>query len=481
MLLFLGSAMILARVLAPSDFGVQAMVLPIAILANNVANLNLQSAVIQHESLDSAAADRLFGLAMRTNLVTAGAMALLAPLLAQLYDEPRVTGVALLWALTIYLTTLSAVQEALLKRQMLFGVVMKAQLAALVLSLIASISAALLGFGYWSLMIQVTVMELTRVVVIWFVCPWRPSRAAAPDSLGTVAGLRRYWRSLSTSRAVAWLGDQLDRIVVGSVGGSYAAGLYDSARRWAGFAFQELYLSLSDVAVGSLSRVRDDRARYRVYMRHVFLPILSLALPVMAFMYIDARRVLHVLLGSQWLDADRFVRMMAIALGCATAGKLMQWQYMSLGQTDRQLRWTFVTTPAGIVAVLLGARGGAYGVAVAVAIANAVLLLPSLWYGSRFSPAPLKDCLTIFLRPLSAALAAALALWAAAPYVPHIGPEAVALAVRLTLFGVLYALVWIALPGGFSAWRDILAGVSELRGWRARGSTPPAPLAQPTS
>ena len=85
MLLLLGSAMILARVLTPSDFGVQAMVLPVAFLANSIANLGLQSAVIHRESHDSDDANGLFRHSLRANVVFAGAIAALAPLLARFY------------------------------------------------------------------------------------------------------------------------------------------------------------------------------------------------------------------------------------------------------------------------------------------------------------------------------------------------------------------------------------------------------------
>jgi PST family polysaccharide transporter len=476
MLVFLGSAIILARVLTPSDFGVQAMVLPVAFLANNIANLGLQSAVIHRESLDSADANWLFHHSLRVNLVVAGVMAALAPLMARFYHEPRVTGVGLLWAATIYGSTLSAIQEALLKRQMRFGVVMKAQLTALVVSVVVAVAAALLGLGYWSLILQVTVMEMTRVVIIWIVCPWRPSWISSVRAGDSVSAVRRYWQSLSASRAISWVGDQLDRVMVGSVGGAAAAGLYDSAKRWAGFAFIELFMSLSDVAVGSLSRVRDERARYRIYVRNTFLPILSLSIPAMAFVFIEARLVLHVLLGDQWLGADGFVRLMCIALAAGTTGKLMQWVYMSLGQTDRQLRWTFVTTPVNVLAVLLGARSGAHGVAVAVAIANVALAVPSLWYGLRFAPVGLGDCLSIFLRPVTAAVTAAFVMWAADPHLPHLRPDLLSLVLRMVLFGLVYATVWIALPGGVSAFRNIAGGIAELRNWRLRKGVTAASL-----
>lgn len=463
MVLFLGSAMVLARLLTPSDFGVQAMVLPVAFLANNVANLGLQSAVIHRESLDAADASDFFWLTMRLSGAVAVGMAVLVPILSRFYHEPRVLGVGLVWAATIFAAALSAVQEALLKRQMRFDLVMAAQLTAVVVSVAASVAAAWAGWGYWALMVQVSVMELTRVVCIWLVCPWRPSARRRTAQGEAEVAMRRYWSHLSISRAVSWIGDQLDRIMVGAVGGASVAGLYDSAKRWAGFAFQELFMSLSDVAVGSLSRVAGEATRYRVFLRNTFLPILSLSMPVMAFMFIEARRVLHVLLGNQWLSADGFVRMMCIASVAATAGKLMQWVYMSLGQTDRQLRWTFVTTPVNVAAVLLGATFGSYGVAVAVAVANVALAVPAVWYATRRAPVALRECACVFFRPLTAAVGAALAVRSVDGTLPMFELDVFSVSLRLAAFLVVYVALWLAIPGGPGSFRDILHGLADLR------------------
>ncbi|MDQ6886946.1 MAG: lipopolysaccharide biosynthesis protein [Gemmatimonadota bacterium] len=469
MLVFLGSAMVFARLLTPSDFGVQAMVFPIAILVNNIANLGLQSAIIHREKLDARDANQMFWLALRANLAITGAMALLAPLLERFYHEPRVFGVTLLWAATIYGATLSAVQEALLKRQMRFGLVMKAQLAALVASVIVAVGAAVMGLGYWTLMIQVTVMELGRVAIMWVVCPWRPSRIARHDGEAGegLTALRRYWATLSGSRALSWLGDQFDRVMVGSIGGAAVLGLYDGARRWSGYAFQELFLSLSDVAVGGLSRLQHDADRYRAYLRNIFLPILSIAIPVMTFIFVDAREVLRVLLGDQWLNADGFVRVMCVWAIAGSLIKLMQWVYMSRGDTDRQLRWTLVSTPVNVIAVLIGARHGTFGVALWTAGSTCALAIPSLWNALRFSPVTVGECLLVFARPALASLAGGALLLAAGGHLSVPLPALVSLMIRASIFGSGYVLAWLAIPGGGRAFRDLAGGMLALRTSRA--------------
>src|SRR5574341_829808 len=64
----LGAAMILARILTPADYGVQAMVLPVAFLMNGIGQQALQSAVMQQERLTPADASGLFYAALPINL-----------------------------------------------------------------------------------------------------------------------------------------------------------------------------------------------------------------------------------------------------------------------------------------------------------------------------------------------------------------------------------------------------------------------------
>src|SRR4029079_15615266 len=104
--------------------------------------------------------------------------------------------------------SLASVHEALLKRRMRFGTVVRIQVSAMALSLVASVVAALLGARYWALVIQVGVLEGTRSSVLWVVSAWRP-RAFAHRHAGTdgLRAVRAFWGNLSAARVIGWAGD----------------------------------------------------------------------------------------------------------------------------------------------------------------------------------------------------------------------------------------------------------------------------------
>jgi PST family polysaccharide transporter len=473
MALFLGSAMVLARLLTPSDFGVQAMVLPLTILVNNLVNLGLQSAIIHRERLDHREASAVFWLALRINLGVTTLMAVGSPFLARWYGEPRVTWVCVAWAATIFGASLSAIHEALLKRQLRFGLVMRVQVAAMAVSVIVAISAAALGAGHWALMLQIVVMDLGRAGVMWIVFPWRPSvGASSADARGVVT----YWRGLSGSRAITWAGDQVDRIFVGAGGGAAILGLYDSAKRWAWFPFLEPFLALSDVAVASLSRARADPARFRAYVQNGFTTFLSVSLPTLAYIFVESRNILQVVLGSQWLGAERFVQLMCVAAFVGCLSRLMQWVFMSTGQTARQFRWSLVTTPVMLLSLLVGWRWGAIGIAAGFTTATCLLAVPSVLFALRGTSVSAGALARVYARPAVASLVAAGLVLMLGRLTSGDAPL-VALAVTAPLFAFAYALAWVGQPGGRDALARAIRGGRQLRERQRPPGRPVAPIA----
>ena len=114
----------------------------------------------------------------------------------------------------------------------------------------------------------------------------------------------------------------------------------------------------------------------------------------------------------------------------------------------RQLRWSVVTTPVIIAAVILGGlRFGAVGVPAMLAVATCVLAVPSALNAIRGTPLTLADCFGVIVQPLIAAVAGALVLYAVDARLPAAAPV-VSLAMRLPVFGAAYVAGWLLQPGG---------------------------------
>ena len=117
-LLNLAYTMIMARLLAPPEFGVVAMVTAVTVLIGTVADAGLFTATLQRQHITHAQVSNLFWVNVATSGLLALILAALAPALAAFYHEPRVQGIALVLSLSFPLTGCAAQHFALLSRQM---------------------------------------------------------------------------------------------------------------------------------------------------------------------------------------------------------------------------------------------------------------------------------------------------------------------------------------------------------------------------
>src|SRR4051812_15662691 len=113
-------AVTLARLLAPDDYGVAAMVLVFSSLVLVFSDLGLGAALVQREEVTeddrSTAFWTTLGAGLVFTLVAAGA----AQLLADFYGEPQVASLCRAFSILFLITSIGATQEALLVRDMRF-------------------------------------------------------------------------------------------------------------------------------------------------------------------------------------------------------------------------------------------------------------------------------------------------------------------------------------------------------------------------
>src|SRR5205814_232815 len=125
---------VLARLLAPADFGVFAMATAFLWLIMNFSDLGLAMALLQQRDLNERQASAVFRVNLLAGLAFAGLFLASSPLIGSFYQDPRVTQVAAVLSLTFVLSGLTAVQLTLLRRALRFDVLLRAQIAASVVS-----------------------------------------------------------------------------------------------------------------------------------------------------------------------------------------------------------------------------------------------------------------------------------------------------------------------------------------------------------
>ncbi|MEM1254406.1 MAG: lipopolysaccharide biosynthesis protein [Cyanobacteria bacterium P01_H01_bin.21] len=453
----IGGTMVLARLLVPADFGLLAMVQPVLSIVDSLSNLGLETATVQRQEFNPEQASALFWLSLKINTLIIGAMVLSAPLVAQFYGRPELTHMVLCLAIGVASLCLSFQHLSLLKRQMQFELLTTIELVALVVSTIVAISTAWLGLGYWALVLQLTSLQVTKGIAYWRYCDWRPQRNTAhltKDLRSTLS----YGLHLTGFRCISRVGMKMDRVLLGYVGGASSLGFYSMAYKWAYFPFWQIYYPLFDVAVSSLSRSLSEPERYRLYCRRGLLLIFAVCMPALAYVFMTASDVTLLMLGQQWLESVPMFRVLIVAVFVGCIYRVTKWIYVSAGETKRQFRWSLIHTPVMIVAIAIGVRWGAYGVAVGYTVGVCLLSYPAVVYCVRQSPITLGDFMGAVWRPAIASIVSAGLL-----YPVQLLTTIDLLVMRLLITGLIYSLfyvcIWLMLPGGYTQGKFFISAV----------------------
>ena len=461
LVLSVGSTAVLARLLTPEDFGLVAMVGVLSGVVVSFKDFGLPMALVHRESVRPEAADALYWLTAGLSGGVCLAMAAGGSALALLFGEPRLVGLTAATAGALWILALGAPQEARLMREMRFGTLSRIGVGAAALGMAVGVGAAWRGLGPWALVVQLLATNTALTAMHWIASGWRPvwrPRTWRHSGLRALAG---YGGSYSGFSVVEHFGRRMDRVLVGVVGGTAALGLYDNAFRWSLFPLQQVFTPLLGVAVSGLSRIRHDAPVFRAYVRRSVLPVLAATLPALAFVTVTAEPVVRVLLGDQWLGAIPLLQWMAAAAFLRCFSKVAQWLFLAEGRTRLQLRWGLLSTPLFVVAAVVGVQWGAVGAAAGFFAATAALLGPEMAVALHGSTVRARDLVRAAWRPVVGSVAAGVAVMLAGPWLP--GGVFGTLTASAALFGGVYAALWVGLPGGVEATRDVLSLVRTIR------------------
>jgi len=383
-----GSTMVLARILAPSDFGLIAMVAVVIAFATLVRDLGLTQAMVRTDDLDQSQATGLFWASTAGTAVLSAATVLAAPLIAWFYGEPALVGITIALAGVFLVSGLGVIPQGILARQMSFSRVVSAEVAGSVAGVITAIAVAVVGGGYWALVSLYGARAIVSTSILWFACRWRPGRPSRSSGIGH---LLRFGWNVTRFNGLTFLSRNTDDVLVGWRWGADQLGQYSAAYRVLLLPLSQINAPLSRVAIPTLTRLASDPGRYRrAYLRIVSIS-LTIAMPAMGLAAVAADWIISVVLGSGWEQASDIFRWLAIAGLTQPLTNTTGWLFVTQDRSADLARWGLVSAALTIPAFFIGLPFGAAGVAAAYAISGLVIRTPAvLVWVSRSGPVSLR-------------------------------------------------------------------------------------------
>lgn len=454
----LGSQVLLVRLLTPADFGLVAMVAPIVGVAQLFGRMGLLEAVVQRPSISRAELSALFWINVAIGAGMALVLILAAPAVAWLYGEPRTAPIAACLGTLLFIGGCSALPMALMNRRLRFVPLAAIDVASTVVSGAVGIGAALLGCGYWSLVLMQAANAVAVLGLAWWFAGWFPSW---PRRVPGVMALLRFGSQVTISSIVNSLSYSLDNVLIGFAWGTVPLGFYERGFGLMLRPVMQITTPFTRVAVPLLSRLQDEPEKYRAAYTRLLRAVLFATTPAILFAIVMAPALVLLVLGRRWIEVTPLFVCFGVAALLNPVNSSTNWLFISQNRPQQEVRWNVIGAAISLVSILIGLPWGAIGVAIVRVGLGCLLRTPTLWWAvTRQGPVRRTD-LARTLYPTAIAGAATLAaLQLAAHTLAAHGLPGLAGAAALAY--AAYTLAYACVPDGYRALRE-LRGLRPLR------------------
>lgn len=351
---------IISRILTPDEIGVSVIGMAVVGIAMAVREFASASYIIQHRDLSEEAIRGAFSTMLVLTLLIAGALVLLAPLLAWTYDEKRLAPYLYVVSGSFVLDLISMLIITLMRREMRFGVVALISIAGAATALVTSTVLALLGFSYMSLAwgwLSGTV--ITAAVALCL----RPDLRIFVPSLS-------HWREVVTfggyNGATVFLHkayEALPYLLLGRVISPHASALFNRTVMICQLP-DKIFLSgaMSVVLPAFSADAREGRSLKAPYL-HALGLVTAFQWPALVVLALLAHPVVQVVLGEQWTEVAPLVRIAALAYLFAFSFELNYPIFVSLGAVrDMFYRALIVCPVSAIIMTAAAFLGGLHAI-----------------------------------------------------------------------------------------------------------------------
>lgn len=374
----LAQVAVLARLLAPQDYGLMAMVGVVLGFAGLFADMGINSAFVQRQNVSEDERSSLFWLNVGLSAALSMLVVVLSPVLAGWFGDTRLTPLLMLAASTFVIAALGQQVRMNAEKALNFRPVVLLEVAAALLGFGTAVGAALAGWGVYALIAGGLVSTIGGTVLAWLFLAdgWRPLWRFR---LADVRSYMGFGGALVANNLVNEVNRNIDLMLGGRLLGATALGLFSMPRNIV-FQIQGMVNPIiTRVGFPLIAQVQADISRVRA----IYLKTLNMTASTNAPIYIGiaffAPEVVRVVLGPKWLVAADLLRLLTVWGLLRSTGNPVGSLLLGMGRADLSLKWNlgllFVVPPA----LWGGSQYGTVGLAWALLGVAAALFIPG-WY-----------------------------------------------------------------------------------------------------
>lgn len=371
---------ILARLIAPAEFGLIAMLSIFMQVAQSFVDSGFSNALIQKKNKSEIDFATVFYFNCAISVAAYIALYISAPYIARFYSEPILSDICKWIGLNLIIQGISVVQVAKLTIDLNFKTQAKASLVAITISGALGLFFAYNGYGVWALVIQSLLNATINTLLLFVYTKWKPTLEFSWSSLKSMFA---FGSKLLLSGLLHTIYTNLYSLVIGRKYKAVDLGYYNQANQIARFPS----VSLMAVITRALYPIQCKNQDNYQLLQQSFVKYLRmscfLVFAVMAGIASLSEPLVLFLLTDKWIAIAPILSVLCIAY-MFTSITVLNNQILNVrGRSDLYLKVEIIKKVVGVVILVATVPFGVMIICLGILLYNICDMLLVIYYSKR--------------------------------------------------------------------------------------------------
>jgi len=330
---------ILARILAPHDFGLMGIAMLTMATLETFSQTGFQAALIQKKENTELYLDAAWTIMIIRGFILFTILYFIAPYAAIFFKSPQAKPIIRIIGFSILFQAFTNIGVIYFQKELEFNKQFIYQLSGTLADFIVAISAALILRSVWALVFGLLAGNAVRCFVSYLIHPYRPHLSS---DLGKAKELFGFGKWVLGSSILIFLLTQGDDIFVGKLLGTTALGFYQLAYRISNMPATEITHVISQVTFPAYSKLQDNIPKLREAYLKVLQVTAFLSFPIAGLIFVLAPDFTKIFLGEKWMPMVPAMQVLVLAglirSIAATTGPIFQ----AVGKPQIESGWQII-------------------------------------------------------------------------------------------------------------------------------------------
>lgn len=369
-------SIVLARILAPEDYGKIALITVFTTILQVFVDSGLGTALIQKKNADELDFSSVFYFNFVVCVILYIGMFLAAPFIAHFYNDLSLTPIICVISLTIIISGVKGIQQSYVSKNMLFKRFFYSTLGGTVFSAALGIGMAWAGAGVWAIVAQQLSNTAIDTLILWITVKWRPKKMFSWKRLKSLLSFG--WKMLVSS-LLETVYTNIRSLIIGKMYSSSDLAFYNQGDKLPNVIINNINTSIDSVLLPTLAEEQDDRERVKNMTRRAIKVSTYIMAPLMMGLAFCATSIVELILTEKWLPCVPFLRIFCVTYMFYPIHTANLNAIKAMGRSDLFLKLEIVKKIVGMILLLSTMWFGVMVMAYSLLVSTLTSMIINSW------------------------------------------------------------------------------------------------------